>query len=670
MKKLLDYPPLHFLFFLIAGIFFQFHFCFLKLNPRDSLLVLGFLLVLLYSFRNTFLFNGIVYGFFSYLGAATIIINNDRNFDTYFQHHVTHENVKALQVSKVLKTNTYYRKYEAEVIQIDDMATKGRVLVNIINDSLVDDLKVGQLLLTKTEFSSISPPFNPYQFDYKNFLNKQGIYQQIYLEGNNFRAITKNKFSFLTWADEVRTSIQSSLRLSGFSGDELAVMEALFLGKRQDISVELSEDYSRAGVIHILAVSGLHIGILLGIIHLLLKPLNRLRNGKIFRVILSVLFLWFFALVAGLSASVIRSVTMFSLVALGLLINRQNAVEYSVILSMFLLLIVRPIFLFEVGFQLSYAAVFGIIWLKPLMDELWKPRYKLIDFYWQLTKVSIAAQLGVLPLSLFYFNQFPALFIFSNLIIVPFLGGILFCGILVIILSLLNSLPSVLQLSFDFVINTLNKTVAFMSAQESWLLTDITFSLEMLIASNILIVFGCQWVIKKNAQRLMNLMLVLLLLQSVFWFDKYKTESKTEFIVFHKSRYSLLGERQGTRLNLYKDANINNSAEKSATHPYVLHEGVRVSFIDSLPRYFRFKSMDILVIDNNNYPRSQLNNPMVILINSPKINLDRLIKEIQPTGIIADGSNYKSYVRSWQESSRKTKTPFWYTGQKGAYIVR
>lgn len=177
----------------------------------------------------------------------------------------------------------------------------------------------------------------------------------------------ESKFSLIRIIDAFRINIQKSLRRYHFTEDELAVMNALLLGQRQEISKELSDNYSKAGAIHILAVSGLHVGIILLILSFLLKPLERVNKGKLIKLVLVILFLWFFAVLAGMSASVTRAVTMFSAIALGKFFNKRNAVEHSLIFSMFIILLWKPLFLFDVGFQLSYTAVFGIIWVQPVL---------------------------------------------------------------------------------------------------------------------------------------------------------------------------------------------------------------------------------------------------------------------------------------------------------------
>ena len=201
---------------------------------------------------------------------------------------------------------------------------------------------------------------------------------------------------------KLRTQVQEALKIYNFKKSELAVINALLLGQRQAVSKELITDYQRAGAIHILAVSGLHVGIILLILSFLLKPIERMKYGTFIKTLCIVILLWTFAFIAGLSASVVRAVTMFTFLAIGLFFKRKYVVEFSFISSLFFLLLINPMFLFEVGFQLSYLAVFGILWTQPKIYSIWKPTFKIIDFFWQLCTVSIAAQIGILPLHLLF----------------------------------------------------------------------------------------------------------------------------------------------------------------------------------------------------------------------------------------------------------------------------
>ena len=488
MKKLLGYKPFHFLLFLVLGIGFQFYTDCWDFGIVTSLCALLFLLLFSYFLRKSRFF-GLFIGFVFFLIGICILNNSDatKNYN-YFEKHLTNTSNAILAIDKVLKPGNFHYKYVAEVLQIDHKKTTGSVLVNIEKDSVTSFFEIGDHILIKNKFIAIKESLNPYQFNYKNYLVKQGIHQQTYVTKEELLLLDQTSTSFLGFIAAFRLKIQQSLQHCGFSEDELAIMNALLLGQRQDISKELTANYSKAGAIHILAVSGLHVGIILWMFSFVLKPLERYKRGKGIKLALVLLFLWFFALLAGMSASVTRAVTMFSAIAIGQFFNKRNAIEQSLIFSMFLLLLLKPLFLFDVGFQLSYLAVFGIIWVQPVFYQLWKPKYYIIDKGWQLFTVSLAAQIGVLPLSLFYFHQFPGLFFVSNLLIIPFLGIILSTGIIVLVLSYYSPLPAFMVTIYGGIISVLNKTVVFIAKQEAFLFSDISFSAVKMFLLYLLII--------------------------------------------------------------------------------------------------------------------------------------------------------------------------------------
>ncbi len=660
MKKLLQYLPFHFLVMLMLGIWTQYSTEFWR---GDFWVVFMILMMLLFITRRTLLFSVITGLLFFCLGVFSTYQHDDRNDESYYQKYLSKDSSTILRVSKILKPNAFSHRYEAEVIQVDSVQTIGSVLLSIRKDSLMEELKIDDQILMRSDFVDVKPPLNPHQFDYKSYLARQGIHQQIYLKKEEFLLLSSSS-TFLGRIAGIRNQIRESLAKEGFGEDESGVINALLLGQRQEVSKELLNDYSNAGAIHILAISGLHVGIILLILSRVFKPLEVFKKGKFFKLILIVIMLWFFALLAGMSASVVRAVTMFTAVAIGQSIQRKNSVIHSLVFSMFVLLLCNPMFLFDVGFQLSYLAVYGIVVIQPKLVRLWEPKWKLLDKVWQLTTVSLAAQLSVLPLSLFYFHQFPGLFLVSNLVIVPFLGIILMGGILIIILSLCSLLPEIFVQLYGGIISWMNAFIRFVSEQESFLFSDISFSLWMMLSSYLLIVFGFRFFEGRRRKRLVLFMMSVLVFQSVLIFEKYKTELQSEFVVFNQRRTSIYGVRKG---NLF----YSNSTDDRNTHSYSVGENLQVTDLRDSLSYIRFQNQQILFVDSLGvYQLENLNSPIVVLQHSPKINLDRLIQEVQPSQIVADASNYRSLIERWKRTCQETKTPFWNTNQNGAYILK
>ncbi|MFT5791572.1 MAG: competence protein ComEC [Saprospiraceae bacterium] len=676
MKKMLQFIPVQLTFCLVLGIIFGYFF--LLSYTIISYLLLGLFLLLgfVYWYSNSMFNRNFIFVITSYLltftvGVSVITLNNDLNHKNHYSHFLEGENESILIVEKTLKSGNFNDKYEAEVVKVNNHNTIGKVLLNVKKDSL-SQLSIDDKIYVKSDFLEVLPPKNPYYFDYGNYLKKQNIYHQSFIENGGYLKLEKRKFSFQGLAHQLRHRINVKLQANGFKGDELAVINALLLGQRQDISPELLNSYAGAGAIHILAVSGLHIGILLLILNFLLTPLERFKRGKLIKLILIVSLLWTFAFIAGMSASVVRAVTMFSAVAIGMLVNRPTNVYNTLVISMFFLLLFNPYFLFEVGFQLSYLAVFSIVWIQPMIYSIWKPKWKVIDYFWQLLTVSIAAQFGVIPLSLYYFHQFPGLFFISNLVIIPVLGTILIGGIVVIILALINMLPSFIAKAYYYLIYTMNYVVDWVAQQEDFLIKNIAFSLLMVILSYLLIVMGIRLIERRSFKRLTGLLGALILLFSVLIYQKYERQSTDELIVFNKSRFSIIGNRVGNNLTVLHTLDSATYTKDNTVNQYDLGSGnLKISYKESISNILNFKHRKLLVIDSLGvYDVNGYMPEIVIIQQSPKINFERMIDLLQPKMIIADASNYKSYVMRWEKTCLKKRTPFHYTNKKGAYIIK
>ena len=668
MKRLLKYVPLHFLVFLILGIVIQFYtqiwtFGFLKL-----FFVLLFLAISLFAFRKKKESTIIAVMLFFSIGISAVYVQDARNFKNHYSHFYKEETKVVLRISKVLKPGFYQDKYVAEVVQMHTGKTRGAVLLNIQKDSLRERLIIDDQISVNIEFKKVPPPLNGNQFNYKEYLAKQGIYHQLFIESTEFLQLSNTKSSLVGISGKFRNKIQKSLLKYNFKRDELAVITALLLGQRQEISKELLTDYASAGAIHILAVSGLHVGIILLILSFLFKPIEKIKNGTYLKALCIVLLLWMFAFIAGLSASVVRAVTMFTFLAIGQSLQRKKVVEFSLISSMLFLLILKPMFLFDVGFQLSYLAVFGIIWVQPKLVTLYHPRFLIDKKVWQLITVSIAAQVGILPLSIYYFQQFPGLFVLSNLVIIPFLGAILIGGILVIFMSLLNVLPTFLALMYGYVISLMNDFVSWVGAQEQFLFKEISISFAMMLCCYLLIFSGTLFLIKKTPRKFMYFLIVVLLIQSLYFFEERKAIEKESLIVFHKSRFSIIGKRKGLKIKIQQNIDTLKPSEINIIKSYVTAEYIKYVENINFKNFIQFKEKNILIVDSLGvFQLNKLAHPIVILQHSPKINLERLIYRLKPSLIIADGSNYKSYASNWKKISIKYKVPFHDTRKKGFF---
>ena len=671
----LNYLPLHFTVFLILGIFLGTVINF-SINLIFTTIIVSLLLLAYYYFRSKLsykaplLFVLITVFLFVNIGILSIITKDPKYQRAHYINFFYSNNKSVLKIITLLKPSRIYNRYEADVIQLNGKNTSGKVLVYIKKDSTVNLLDIDELLYTSKEYDEIRKSMNPDEFDYKAYLKKQQIYHRLTLDKENFVNLGFGMLSIKGAAHSIRSRINNELRKYNFSSEELSIVNALLLGQRQDISALQFQQYRDAGAVHILAVSGLHIGIILLFLNFLFHPLERWKHGKTIKLIIIIISLWAYAFLAGLSASIVRSVTMFTAIAIGLVSNRPTEIKNSLIISLFFLLLFHPFYLFDVGFQLSYTAVFSIVWMQPVFSNLWKPQSKPLRYIWQLLRVTFAAQLGILPLTLYYFHQFPGLFFVSSLVIIPFLGLILGLGILVIVLALMHILPQFLANLYEMILKIMNQFVAIISYQEGFVIKNISFSILLLFVCYVFIISTISWLKNKTIWNLYFLLIAILLVQLSRSFERYKIENSNEFIVFHQSKNTVLGNRLGENLIVYqsKDKPHKSSYSPIASYKNAL-SNLNIYRESKIKNIIKIDSKYILIIDSSGIYNNLILAPeIVLLVNSPKINMERMIQNLHPKIIIADGSNYRSYARMWEKSCKDNSVQFYNTSVNGAFV--
>jgi len=673
--KFINFSVIKFAFFLTVGIIIA-HlypnvlYFYLAISVYISLLIIWFISKD-HLFQTTF-FGIVTYTCFFFLGAVTYQINLPE-----FQKHGYYqtdsiglkENILQLKVKEVLKSDTYNSKYMAEIIAINNNYFNGKILLNIKRDSFEKILNIDDLVLISSKIKKIYAPLNPHQFDYSMYMKSLGIYNQVYSSYQSFLNQSKGKPTLRGQASKIRNQLIKKLNNSALTPNEIEIVKALILGQKKDINKQLYSDYAAAGAIHILAVSGLHVGIIYFILITLLRPLKRLFKHELIISIIIVISLWGFAFLTGLSPSVIRAVTMFSFFAFAKAINRETNTINTLFLSYFTLLIINPLWLFHIGFQLSYLAVLSILWLLPLFNKVYCPKNYFARKIWDIFTVTLAAQTGIFPLSIYYFHQFPGLFFMTNLIILPFLGVLLVGGIILIILSIFNVIPEWFALTYNYLIKFMNSCIHVIANQKLFLFQNITFSLYKVFASYLLIISIILFWNYQNRKNSLFFAVGLSILFSVSIFDNY-SNSKNELIVFHKNKQSIIGNKNNSVLNLYSSDSKLNIGNSYPIKAYKVAKGIKYYSEIKSPYIFKYNENLILVLDSLGiYPDSNKID-IVILTYDPKINLNRILESLQPKMIIADGSNHKSYVKRWKKSCTKKNIAFHFTGTDGAFIIK
>jgi competence protein ComEC len=677
--KILQFPLVKIIAFFVLGIVSAFY---LKPNPNFVFIALGvsfifFGLSFYFSIRKVFQKNyfaifAILVSFI--LGLSTQVIHTE----TYKKNHFTHfiENSKKqysieITLKEKLKENDFSKRFVAIVRKLDAKESCGKIILNIRKDSLNHDFGIGSILKIRGSVYKNKEISNPNQFDYGKYLENQQIYGQVYCDVNDIQISSEIENSIWYYASSFRNKIIKNLQKNGFRKSELSVIIALILGQQQDISQEVLHDYQYAGAVHILSVSGLHVGFILLFINFLLRPIPKNKMGSFTKLMIVIISLWVFGIIAGLAPSVVRSVTMFSFVAIGMHLKRSVNIYHTLLVSAFLILLFQPSFLFDVGFQLSYVSLFFIVWLQPLFSGIWKPKNRIITYFWDILTVSFAAQIGAFPLSVYYFHQFPGLFFVTNLVILPAMGLVLGLGVFVMLLAYFDYVPMIPMQILEWSIWFLNKVISWIASLEQFIISNISFNFYMLLTMYLMLFAVFIWFKKPSFQKLSFAMITIILFQTSCFSTKYFHQTENELIVFNAKKNSIICERNGQNSTIFANESILENIEKNRLlNPYLIGNFATINSKKTISNTLFFKNKKILILDSLAiYPKTFSPN-VVIITHSPKLNLERFLQVCKPKFVVADASNFKSYVKIWKATCEQQKIPFHATAEKGFYRLK
>ena len=526
----------------ILGILFSNYFYFEHLIVVCLILLLTLFIVktvrVSYTYRWVF---GVLAWSFSLAVGVWINPNSlDLHEDNFYIHSLTEENAILLEVIEepIEKPNSF--KTIAKVLSVNEKQTCGTLLLYL--DKRLDSIEYGSRLMIIKRPQKIGLPKNPFQFNFSAYLYHKGISHQLYLSENDVILLDntggKNVVKFII---SIRKNLLALLNASDLSKDGKAVSSALLFGHKSDMNSELKQSFSRSGVIHILAVSGLHVGIIYLLLNTLFAFMNRKLLMKWIKLLLILFSLWFYAFLTNLSPSVMRAATLFSFIAIGSAIDRNTNIYNTLSASAFVLLIINPHYIYEVGFQLSYLAVLGIVSLYPKLYELISCRFYLLDKIWQLLCVSLSAQLFTFPLIIYYFHQFSNYFLLSNLLVVPLVPVIIYCGLGFIAFSTFEFFNEPFLLLLNFLIELLIKVVRFMESIPYSFSDFLFFNVLQVLLIYFIIAFVLYAFYYQKRIAIFFTLILIVLFQIIDWQGDSAKFNKNELVFYSVNKYTAFG---------------------------------------------------------------------------------------------------------------------------------
>lgn len=530
-----------------------------------------------------------VSGLLFFLGYSLSYWQDARHQSNHVQAYLQ-ANTKQTYLARVAETPKLKEttmRTELELVALLDSAGKasplqGKIIATFRLDTFSAQLQYGDGLFLQTDLKRIGSPDNPHGYDAAAYYRLRNVYHQCFLSSDYWQPMPALnagsgwKKTMLQWREYLVSIFEQHLSVYP---NELAVATALVLGDKNQLSSDLRNAYTDTGATHVLAVSGLHVGLIAMGLGGLLQRLRRKKNMErkpVGEAVLLLIAIWFFALLTGASPSVMRASAMFSFVTLSATIGRKISIYNTLAASAFVLLCLQPTALWDIGFQLSYLAVLGIVYLHPLIYKKIYISNTLGDYIWNLTAVSLAAQVATLPISLFYFHQFPVYFWLSGLVVIPLATVIMPLGLLLLFLDAIPVLGTILgQLLYGsialmnagvFMIQQLPLSVVegfWLQAWEMWLWYAVIFFILIAIATR-----KMRWII-------VSCTFVLFLSMAMLW-KTMESTSQTKMVVYKVYKGSLVDFIVGRKAYTLADSLHNSPTQLQFIHQNNLWaQGVR-----------------------------------------------------------------------------------------------
>lgn len=621
------------------------------------------------------------------VGALRFEQQNDLKSATHFSNM---EKIPQQIVGWVANTPEHkkWTKFQLKVTQgnVDDenwLDCDGNLLVYLEVDERSKSLKYGDVIWLEAFVQEIPDNKNPYTFDYKKYLYYKNLHHQTFIRNNQWTILEAKAGSWM-WKQLYahQSNLLNILRQYLTTEASFAIGASLILGYRNELSEEVRKAYVDAGAIHVLAVSGLHVGIVYFLISWLLRIIPF--GNRWIKVVCSLSGIWLFALLTGASPSVLRAATMFSFIIVGQYLHRGGNVYNNLAAAAFCTLLVNPYLLLDVGFQLSYLAVFGIVFFQPKIYTLIDVQDKrIIDYFWQILTVSIAAQMLVTPISLYYFHQFPTYFWLSSLVVIPAAAFILSCGLALFAFAVIPFLNTILGNGLHGIISLVNQFIFFLQDLPSGKITNVwlaTHELLILYAAIAAVMVALESKQYKNWLIALACFAVFLISRAV---EKTINYIEPQIVLYDAGKHSIIdffdGEMAYTIQSSDTIIDLTYTAQpyRSKMKPknWISINANEDTITDNWMKrgqFIQFYNQKMVVLADNNWaiPDNTIKVDYIILTGNKKVPLEKIKQAFDFEWIIADATNHWKTIQNLKLACEESQTNFYDLSQQGAFVVK
>ena len=612
-------------------------------------------------------------GIFVFMFMLAYFLNSESEKANRFDH-LHKKGIYRVEITSppVEKAKSYLCK--VDVIEYFDSTWKparGQAILYFQKNKNASRLLFGDRLMVEADFAPPEKPLNPDGFDYAAYLKRQGIGATCYISSESWQFAGRNEsFSIRREADKWQKYLLGIYRKSNIQGDEFAVLAALTLGYTDDLQPDIRASYSATGTVHILSVSGMHVAVIYVVIGFMLGFLDKKQGLRILKAILIIAFLWGYAFLTGMSAAVIRAAVMLTFVVIANSLNRKSLIYNTIFMSMLAMLIYNPNYLYDVGFQLSYAAVLSIIFFQPIINKVYNPTGKFSKIIWETFSVSIAAQLGTTPFTLYYFQQFPNYFIITNFVAIPLSSLIIYLAIGLLFVSSIPYLSVYVGFALKWSLWFMNHFIIWIQNlpySVSHISIDLRQSMVLFLAIFCLsgYYFGKKYVTLFIG--LTSILIACLFNVSV----NYQTLTSKRMIVFAGQKNTHVSFINRNKNSVFTTDSI--EAQKIAKIFWQNKKLMKPEYLSKSDGFFEFEGQKILIMTNDFLKNKTAEKPLeidfLIIGNGLKPKINQILECVSPRKIIVDKNISKWYTDKIKQTSIARKIPFYSVAEQGAYVL-
>jgi competence protein ComEC len=556
---------------------------------------------------------------------------------------------------------------------------EGSIIIYFNKDSAAQQLNYGSQIIFNKPLQNIRNSGNPGSFNYERYAAFQQQYYQVYLKKSDYVVESKKQQqAFKLFLFEVRRWIVEVINKHIPHKKEAGLASALLIGYKDDLDKTLVQSYSNTGVVHVIAISGLHLGIIYWLLKLLASPLKKKKRSSWISTIVVITGLWLFALLAGAGPSVLRSALMFSCIALGEGLSEKASVYNTLAASAFLLLCYHPFWLWDAGFQLSYTAVLSIvIFRKPIYNWFYISN-KALDILWKLNAVTISAQILTLPVSIYHFHQFPNYFLVTNLVAVPLSSIVLIGEIFLCIVASLSPAANFTGKILQWLIAWMNNFIVFMEQLPFAVWSGLQISIAQVLLLYAIITAVAYWLWKKKSNGFVIGLGCLFIFLTLYKHKNITTRQQRCMIVYnipgHRAVDFIDGKQyyfKGDSVLLTDDV-LQNLYLKPARILYQVQQANSLNNLFNSGNASIFGTKRIILVDSSwNFVSSnqKIKADVIILSGNTCLTIEQLQQTFNCSQVVIDGSNSRWKVNKWRSDCEKRQLACHCVVDKGAFVM-